>query len=171
MTEETVSTDEITFTEDDLATAGLRKEGWYMFEVKSRRFQHVDAGISQRTQKPYDAFDVVKTKVISKATATYNDNGEFQATEDLSYGFPMTVELSDSNSGLATLKGLYKAITEQNLAGDGGIQSTLDELIGGQFWARLYHKKGGDGILREQLDTWRFRSRNYGPPATVAVAQ
>ena len=114
---------------------------------------------------------MIKTNVFSKATATYNDNGEFQATETLPYGFPMTVELSDSSAGLATLKGLYKAVKEINLGGDGGIQSTLDELIGGQFWAKLYHKKGNDGILREQLDTWRFRSQNFGPPATVAVAQ
>jgi len=168
---ETVETNEITFTEDDIATAGLRPEGWYMFELKSQRDQHVDAGVSQRTGKPYDAFNTVKASVLSKARAFYNDLGEFQREEPVTYGFPMTVDLSDNQTGLARLKGLYKAITEQNLSGDGGIQSTLDELMGQQFWARLYHRKDREGILRENLDTFRFRSKSYGPPATIAVAQ
>ena len=172
MTEGTeVSTNGITFTEDEIATAGLRPEGWYMFELKSQRDNHVDEGISQRTGKPYDAFDTVKASVLSKAKALYNDLGEFQSDEPVSYGFPMTIELSDNQSGLAKLKGLYKAITEQNLSGRGEIQATLDELMGQQFWARLYHRKDKEGILREELDGWKFRSRNYGPPATVPVAQ
>ena len=170
MTED-VQTNTITFTEDDIATAGLRPEGWYMFELKSQRDNHVDEGISQRTGKPYDAFDTVKASVLAKARALYNDLGEFQNEETLPYSFPMTVELSDNQSGLAKLKGLYKAITEQNLTGRGDIQSTLDELMGQQFWARLYHKKDREGILREELDGWKFRSRSYGPAQTVPVAQ
>lgn len=162
--------EEITFTDDALATAGLRKEGWYLFELKSRKGQHVEEGVSRRTGRPYDAFDVVRVSSLSKATAVYNDHGEFQQEESLPYGFPMSVNVDGSQQGLARLKGLYKAIRETNLAGDGGVQSTLDELIGGLFWARLYHKKGSDGVLREELDTWRFRSKSYGPPATITVA-
>lgn len=163
-----VDTSSLDFSEDQIKTAGLRPEGWYLFEIRSRKNQHVEAGISKRTGKPYDAFDVVRANALARGRAEYDETGNFVRDEELRFGFPMSVDLDTSPAGLARLKGLHKAVTGQNL-GAGNVESVVDSLIGGFFWARIYHKEGTDGQLREEMDTWRFRSRDFGPPQTVAV--
>lgn len=158
-------------TEETIAKAGRRPEGWYLFEIRGSRRQDVEGGVSQRTGKPYDAFTTFRLSLAPKGQAVYDEQGTFAETRDTG-GYPLSLDLSDKGRGLETFKKAYKMATGHDLSPHNypsQTQSYLDEMVGGQLWGRIYHRKLDSGDYAEEIDGKRFRSTDYGPPATVTV--